>query len=261
VRQAIAQCVDRAYIAREAPLYGEAVVADSYVAPEHPLHAGEWLRRWEYNPAAGGSLLDAVGWRDEDGDGIREAHGVTGVANWTPFTVTLLTTAGYPPHERMAHILAENLAACGIGLAVEYLPPEEFLADGPDGPVFGCQFDLALFSWQNDLDAPCGFYLSSAIPGPENWWMASTNNPGYASPDYDAACQAALDAWPGTDDYARFHREAQRIFSEDLPVLPLYFVPKVVAVRPGVTGVLLDPGEFLELWNVEAFDKPRITGQ
>lgn len=260
VRQAIAQCVDRERIAREAPLYGQAVVADSYVAPEHPLHAGAQLHRWGYNPEAARSLLDEAGWRDEDGNGIREAHGVTGIANWTPFTVTLLTTAGYPPHERMAHILAKNLAECGIGLAVEYLPPEEFFADGPDGPVFGRQFDLALFSWQNDLDAPCGLYLSSATPGPENWWMAPTNNPGYASAKYDAACQAALNALPGTDDYVRFHREAQYVFSEELPVLPLYFVPKVVAVRPGVTGVALDPGEFLELWNVESFDVARDTG-
>lgn len=260
VRNAIAQCVDRERIAREAPLYGQAVVADSYVAPEHPLHTGAQLHHWAYNPQAARSLLDEVGWRDEDGNGIREAHGVAGIANRTPFTVTLLTTADYPPHERTARILAENLADCGIGLAVEYLPPEEFFADGPDGPVFGRQFDLALFSWQNDLDAPCGLYLSDAIPGPENWWMAPTNNPGYASAEYDAACQAALNALPGTDDYVRFHSEAQRIFSEDLPVLPLYFVPKVVAVRPGVTGVVLDPGEFLELWNIESFDVARDAG-
>ncbi|MBU0702754.1 MAG: hypothetical protein KKC18_02680, partial [Chloroflexi bacterium] len=71
----------------------------------------------------------------------------------------------------------------------------------------------------------------------------------------------ALNALPRTDDYARFHREAQRIFSRDLPVLPLYFVPKVVAARPGVSGVVLDPGEYLELWNIEAFDVTRGAEQ
>ncbi|MCK4470566.1 MAG: hypothetical protein KAW49_02140, partial [Anaerolineae bacterium] len=204
----------------------------------------------------GRSLLEEVGWWDEDGDGIREAHGVAGISDGTPFSVTLLTTSDHPAHERTAHILSENLAACGIGLAVEYLPAEEFFADGPDGLVFGRQFDLALFSWLNGFDAPCELYLSSQVPRAENWW-ATSNNPGYANADYDAACQAALDALPGTEDYAHFHREAQRIFSHDLPVLPLYFVPKLVATRPEVSGVILDPSEYLELWNIEAFDSGR----
>jgi len=59
---------------------------------------------------------------------------------------------------------------------------------------------------------------------------------------------------PGTEAYTLFHREAQRIFSRDLPVLPLYFVPKLVATRPEVSGVILDLSEYSELWNVEAFD-------
>ena len=253
IRQAVALCLDRERVAREPLPYGEAAIAHSYVALEHPLYAGDQLHRWDYDPPSGWSLLEEVGWRDEDGDGIREAHDVAGITNGTPFSVTLLTTSDYPARERMAHVLTENLAACGIGLAVQYLPDEEFYADGPDGPVLGRQFDLALFSWLNGLDAPCGLYLSTEIPRPENWW-ATSNNPGYASADYDAACQAALDALPGTEDYTRFHFEVQRIFSYDLPVLPLYFVPKLVATRPQVSGVILDPSEFVELWNIEAFD-------
>jgi peptide/nickel transport system substrate-binding protein len=259
VRQAIAQCVDRGRIAGEAFPYGGASVAHSYIASEHPLYAGDRVHRWDYNPASGGALLDEVGWRDEDGDGMREAHDVAGVVSGTPFTITLLTTADDPARERTAHILTENLAACGIGLAVEYLALEEFYADGPDGRVFGRQFDLALFSWLNDLDAPCGLYLSTEIPRSENWWAAS-NDAGYASVDYDVACQSALDALPGTEAHTSFHREAQRIFSNDLPVLPLYFVPKLVIARPEVSGVILDPSEYIELWNIEAFDVTRTAG-
>lgn len=252
VRQAVALCVDRERIAREALRYGEAVVAHSYIPPDHPLYADGQVHRWDYDPSRGRSLLDEVGWRDEDGDGIREAHDVADIANRTPFSITLLTPSDDPARERTARILAENMANCGIGLAVEYLPAWEFVGDGPDTLVFGRQFDLALFSWLNYLDAPCELYLSSQIPGPENWWTTS-NNPGYASADYDAACQSALDALPGTEAYTRFHFEAQRIFSHDLPVLPLYFAPKLVATRPRVSGVMLDPSDYLT-WNIEAFD-------
>lgn len=251
VRRAIAMCVHRERIAGEAFPYREARVAHSYVSAEHPLFAGDQLYRWDYDPSQALYLLEEMGWRDEDRDSVREAHDVPGIANGTPFSVTLVTTSEHPAREWTARVLAENLAACGIRLGVKVLPAEEFYADGPEGPVFGRQFDLALFSWLNGLDAPCGLYLSTEIPGPQNWW-ATSNDSGYANPDYDAACQAALDALPGTEEYVRFHVEAQRIFSHDLPVLPLYFVPKLVAVRPGVSGVVLDPSEYLELWNIEA---------
>jgi peptide/nickel transport system substrate-binding protein len=178
---------------------------------------------------------------------------VPAITSGTPFSVTLITTADHPARERTAEILTENLADCGIGVVIKSLPAEEFYADGPDGPLLGRQFDLALFSWLNGLDAPCGLYLSSQIPGPDNWWTTS-NNTGYASADYDAACLAALSALPGTTDYAGYHVSAQRILSQDVPVVPLYFVPKLVATRPEVSGVMLDPSEYLELWNIEGFD-------
>jgi len=254
VRQAIALCIDRERIVREAFPYDGAAVAHSYVATEHPLYAGNRILGWDYDPSRGQFLLEEVGWVDEDGDGVREANSVAGIASGTPFSVTLVTTEGHPARESTARILSENMAACGIGLAVEILPAEEFYADGPDGPVLGRQFELALFSWLNGLDAPCGLYLSTQIPGPENWWTTS-NDTGYASDEYDAACQAALSALPGTDNYVRAHAEAQRVLSHDLPVVPLYFVPKLVATRPEVRGVVLDPSEYLELWNIEEFDK------
>jgi hypothetical protein len=37
-------------------------------------------------------------------------------------------------------------------------------------------------------------------------------------------------------------------------VLPLYFVPKLVAAHPEVSGVVLDPSEHVNLWNIEMFD-------
>jgi peptide/nickel transport system substrate-binding protein len=176
--------------------------------------------------------------------------------------VTLLTSEGDVVRRRVAAVLNEDLAACGIGLATTYLAPEVFYADGPEGPVAGRQFDLALFSWWNGLDAPCNLYLSSEIPGPDNWWgttswWGATNNPGYASEAYDAACWSALEALYGTEPYVRFHREAQRILSRDLPVLSLYFVPKQVAVHSDVTGLALDPGQLTPFWAVESFDVER----
>jgi peptide/nickel transport system substrate-binding protein len=256
VRQAVAHCVDRERIAAEAFPYTDATVADSFVLPVHPLHGGDEIRRWAYDPARGRSMLEEAGWRDTNEDDIREAHDVAGVSQGTVFSVTLLTTQGDVARQRVAGILEENLADCGVGLSVEYLPPDVFYADGPDGPVFGRQFDLALFSWLNGLEAPCALYLSSQIPNEDNWW-ATSNNPGYASEAYDDACRSALDALYGTERHASFHQEAQRILSRDLPVLPLYFVPRVVATRPDVEGLILDPSQRTTFWSIETIDLGR----
>ncbi len=256
VRQAIAHCVDRERIANEAFPFGDAVVADSYVLPQHPLHGGDALHRWAYDPASGRTMLSEAGWRDVSGDGIREAEGAPGVASGTALSVTLLTTQGDPARARAAEVLQENLADCGVGLSVEYLPPDAFYADGPDGPVFGREFELALFSWLNGLSAPCDLYLSTQIPSEDNWW-ATSNNPGYSSDAYDAACRSALDALYGTERHSSRHREAQHIFSEDLPVLPLYFVPRMIAVRHEVEGVVLDPSRQTITWNAELLDVKR----
>jgi peptide/nickel transport system substrate-binding protein len=253
VRQAIAQCVDRERIAREVSPYGEATVAHSYVPAEHPLYTEDRLSRWEYDPYAGRVLLDDVGWQDGDGDGIREARGVAGVAWGTPFSITLVTTSDDPARQRTAQILSENLADCGIGLGVRYYSStEDLVFEGHDSPVFGRQFDLALYSWNGGMYASCELYLSSQIPTAENQWT-TLNSTGYTSADYDVACQEALDALPGTSTYDYYHRQAQRVFSQDLPALPLYFVPRLVAVRPGVSSIAPDPSEYLT-WNIEAFD-------
>ncbi len=41
------------------------------------------------------ALLDEAGWKDEDGDGIREAHGVEGVEEGTPLSLNMNGYTGY----------------------------------------------------------------------------------------------------------------------------------------------------------------------
>ena len=255
-RQAIARCVNREQIAAEAFPHREAYVATSYVSSRHPLYAGERLHTWSYDPAAGRSLLEESGWADTNGDGLLEAQDVPGIGGGTVFSVTLLTTEGDLPRQRVATMLQDQLLDCGVALEIEYLRPDVFYADGPDGPIFGRQFDLALFSWLNGVGAPCELYLSAQIPREENWW-ATSNNPGYASEAYDLACQSALEALYGTEAYRSHHVEAQAIFSQDLPVLPLYFVPKSVGVRQDVSGVTLNPSEPSVFSTIESFDVER----
>lgn len=251
VRHAIAQCIDRGAIVDEVT-YGRSVVLNSYVPPEHPLFAGDTLARWDYDPVAGRTLLEKAGWLDEDGDGVREAQGIPGIRTGTLFEVKLLVSSDRPSSQQIARIVKAHLADCGIQVTLASLPSWQLLASGPDGPLFGRQFDMAETVWWFDDVPQCGRYLSSEIPDEERWY--GDNLTGYTNPDYDAACQAALQALPGSPEYEEYHRLAQVIFSEELPALPLFTGLRVAVAQPKVLNLVLDATAPSELWNVEMLD-------
>ena len=248
VRQALAQCIDRQAIVDEIT-YGRSVVLDSYLPPVHPLYAGDRLVHWDYDLMAGRALLSEVGWLDTDEDGVRDAQQIPGIRDGTPFEVTFLTSAASSSAQQVARIVKAQLADCGVRVDVETLPAQEFLADGPEGPLFGRRFDLAESTWWFDVNPLCGRYLSSEIPGEGRWY--GDNLTGYSNLDYDAFCQAALEALPGTSEYEEYHKQAQAIFSEELPAIPLFMGLRVAVARPNVLHFTLDSTAPSELWNLE----------
>jgi len=226
-------------------------VLHSYIPPEHPLYAGDALVSWAHDPLAGQALLAGVGWYDEDGDGVREAHGIPGVVDGTPFQVAYHTTDD-PLRMQTAQLVQAYLGACGIQVTLEIVAPDMLFTPGPDGLLFGRRFDLAQFSWRAAPDPLCDLFLSSRVPDTGRW--DGPNVAGFLDDEYDAACLLALEALPGSEQYATGHVEAQRIFSERLPVLPLFQRPKVTLARKSVVGLAPNPTQASELWNVEQLD-------
>jgi peptide/nickel transport system substrate-binding protein len=248
VRQAIAMCIDREAMMDEITR-GLGVVPDSYVPPEHPLHPEKNLIHWAYDPEAGRTLLDELGWRDEDGDGVREAHGIDALRDGAAFEVTLLVSSDGRASQETARIVRAQLADCGIRVTVEARPSWELLADGPDGPLFGRRFDMAQTTWWFEDPPPCQRYLSSQVPVDGNW--SGSNVTGYRNPEYDAVCLAARQSLPGMPAYERYHKQSQILFSQDLPALPLFVWPRVALGRPGVESFAMDATAESELWGLE----------
>ena len=144
------------------------------------------------------------------------------------------------------------MAGCGISVSVETLPPETLFAPGPEGVLFGQQFDLAQFSWRAVSAPLCDLFLSNQIPVAGQW--DKPNITGFLDDEYDTACLSALDALPDGAEYVAGHVQAQQIFSKRLPALPLFQRLKVTFAQPSVTGLTPDPTHFSELWNIEQLD-------
>ncbi len=250
VRQGITQCTDRQRMVDEI-FFGQTTVMSAYVPTSHPLYPDD-LATWPYDVAAGNALLDAAGYLDSNGDGLREDP-TTG----TPFSVRLTTDNANAVRAQAAAIFQENLAACGIEVTTEFLPPEDWYNDGPLGSLFGRRFELGMFAWLGGPQPACHLWLERNITGPTQEGFGGWGNvnvSGWANADFEAACNGALNALPGTAAYVENHQAALRIWAQQLPMIPLFNYMKVAAVRPEVSGLRLDPTQPSELWNVAEWD-------
>ncbi|MBN1136054.1 MAG: hypothetical protein JXM73_05690 [Anaerolineae bacterium] len=250
LRQAMAKCIDRRQVVERAYL-GQAVVMHSYIPPDHPLYLGSGLSEYGFDPGAARSALERLGWRDADGDGVREAHGVNGIPDGTPlaFRYDVLGSESEARIEA-AGLIAADLATCGISATITVRGSPEFFASGADGLLYGRRFDLAGFAWVATRIPSCDLYTSGEIPSAANDWRGD-NVGGYSNPEYDLACQAALEALPGSNDYTGHHLRALRLFADDLPALPLAARTWLVVARPDLVGPAADPAGTVETWNVE----------
>lgn len=116
VRKAITLAVDRNRINHEL------LSASTLYDLDSPLAVG-WMacqvEPFAFDREAAKELLEAAGWKDEDGDGIREAHGVAGVEDGTKFTLTMNGYTGFSTLDLVELAVQEDLKAVGIDAKIE----------------------------------------------------------------------------------------------------------------------------------------------
>ena len=203
-RQALAACLTAEPIATE--ILG-ARLPDGFSLPEF-VSMG--------NVAEAEALLDEIGWlRDAaQPEAPRKATGVKNVLDGTVFTVSLLSGTSAMDHE-VSQAVVRRLGQCGITVSHQALSPSELYAPGPQGPLFGRNFDLALLTWQQTQGNTCELYRSDAIPNSGNYWIG-TNLAGLSDPGFDRKCTAA-----GNADLIQIVGNGADLIAEFLPAVPL----------------------------------------
>lgn len=111
---------------------------DPAIGEEYGMH---------YDPDAAAALLDELGWRDEDSDGTREAHGVNGVEDGTPASWTCWT---YPFEikQRECEIIQANMADIGVEIEVKLTDFGTMSAEMPKGDF---DFDVMRWTWNEPV--------------------------------------------------------------------------------------------------------------
>lgn len=267
VRKAIAYGTDRQEMV-DVAVYGRSMVQHSFILQGHPMYADD-VPAYEFDPGRARRMLEEAGWRDADGDGVREAHGVrcqrvdfetrqaetVNIPDGTPLQMTLNTTVDNEMRQQVAELFRQDMWAIGVSIAVEYLPDHEYFAGGPDGPLSGRQFDLGEFAWLAGVEPRGDLYECDQVPTLDNNWVGN-NHTGWCNPDYDQATDRALHTLI-RQEQKQFWAEAQRIFAENLPALPLFPLITVTATRPGVAGFAVDPSQASEMSYIEQIDVMR----
>jgi peptide/nickel transport system substrate-binding protein len=175
---------------------------------------------YTYDPAKAKQLLDAAGYKDANGDGIREGK------DGKPITLRLWARTESPESQTTGKLLAGWFR--NLGLKIQY----QVLDDGIyynsiwayQGKVFSPDFDMYL--WNFDGYADPGDTLASFITSQiQNW-----NEPAWSNADFDKAVDVANST---IDPQLRAPHiwDAQRIFYEQSPEIVLDYPDKLEAVN------------------------------
>jgi peptide/nickel transport system substrate-binding protein len=236
VRRAISLAIDRSRLV-DGLLYGFASPAFSPLPPalwnHHP-----GLRADPYAPARAESLLAAAGWRDADGDGVRERAGKR-------LAFELITRKGDPVRENTAVVIRENLRAVGIDVTLRILEH----ATGLD-LVRNGRFDTYLGHFeQNVYGDPSSLVLSDA--------RGRFNYGGYANGRVDSLVAVALKATDPKVALPVWYR-LQEVLAADPPAVYLYYPEVLVGVSTRLRNVrphLLSPYNNLPEWWIASGDR------
>lgn len=257
VRQAIAMCIDRRGMMRNF-LNGRSQVMHSYLPQNHPLYP-DALPEWPYDVAAANQLLDEAGYRDVLDDGYRQDP-FTGEI----FRFTITTTDHYKLNRQIVDQVSQDLRQCGLVVDVEILSSENWYAGGENSELFGRRYDLGHLALPIRQEPLCDLFASSEITGPANVLQLENgnlyagwgglNSTGWWDKGYDDACETAVVTWPDSPDYAQTHIQAQTIFAQNLPMIPLFPRLKFATARPEVIGFQIDTTQESEMWNLYKFD-------
>jgi peptide/nickel transport system substrate-binding protein len=242
VRQALLMAIDRKTISDKL-FDGKQPVADGEVNPLDPMYSPA-ARHYPFDLAAAKKLLDEAGFGE-----IR--NGVRQNAKGDKLSIELAFASGNRTLEQIAQVIQSQLKQAGIELRLKAAPARIYF-----DALTHRDFDaLAMYSWvSRPQNVPRTTMHSQEIPTAENGWSGQ-NYPGYANPEMDKAIDAAereLDEGKRRGYFA----DIQRLYADDLPVLPMYFrVDSFVIPKPlkGVepTGHLNSSTLWIEQWRWE----------
>jgi peptide/nickel transport system substrate-binding protein len=235
VREAIIRGIDREAVLDTLvrPVNPDAEVLQQTIYVPNQEQYEEHFDEYTYDPEAAQQVLEDNGCTRE-GDGLFECDG-------EELSFRYVSVAGNERRELMFEIVQAQLAEIGIELEADFSEAADSLGTKlPSG-----DFDIINFAWSGSPD-PFG---GNAI-----WTCGERED----SLNYNAYCNeevadlinqtnTLLDEQERADTY----NEAAALIAEDIPMVPMFQLPDVLAFDENVGGAGVNATQWTPLWNAE----------
>jgi peptide/nickel transport system substrate-binding protein len=190
---------------------GRVPIANSFVSPLEPTYSAA-VPAYPYDPARARQLLAEAGWTP-GADGIgRNAAGQR-------LSLEFSTSTGVRARELLQQVMQSEWRRIGVETTIRNEPARTLFGETLKHRRFQ---GLAMFAWSSSIESSPRQVLSSTqIPTAANNWGGGDYT-GFHDPTMDAD----IDAMEQELDPAKrrvLWAEMQRIYAEQLPVLPLFF--------------------------------------
>jgi peptide/nickel transport system substrate-binding protein len=195
------------------------------------FHPDSWaydesIEPWPHDPSRARELLEGAGWRDRDGDGIREKDG-------QPFRFTLSYPQTSVETEKIATLVQADLREAGVACELEPLEWAVFLERVREG-----RFEAMMSGWRlGARPDPHGLWHSSRIDGGANYAALD-------DPQIDAWIEQArrtIDRERRAELYGRIQQRLHRLQPDTFffyPASRLAFDRRIGEVKVGPLGPL-----------------------
>lgn len=213
VRQAIDYAIDRDAIANQ--VYGNAGQRTNQLLPFPEIYAQPDLY-YLHSPEKARALLDEAGWKDTNGDGIRDKNGAE--------MRMVFQTPVNPVRQQTQEMIKADLKAVGIEVEIRRVIVDDFFSADPAQTRSLNHFyaDMQEYNAGSDTPDPAiymSWWLCDEISSLKNQWQ-KTNNARYCNQTYDKTWeQASKELDP--KKRALLFQQMNRILIQDVAVIPL----------------------------------------
>ncbi len=195
VRRALTHAIDRRELQQAIGFADDLPITDGLYSPCQ-FGRRQLTEPWPYDPSTAEQLLEQAGWRDRDGNGVRERDG-------EEFIFTVIVSSQLLEMSKAAVFLQEELRQVGVRMEVQRL----------DWSLAGQRLAAGEFE--------AAIYVSGDSPGSHIRRFGRRGSVGYEKPSFAALLDSA-GVTMDLEERDRIYRELAELFRADVPATYLY---------------------------------------
>ena len=243
VRRALSMAIDRPLLVEVG--YGQAGRPTCNLVPAPALYASDNTECLTQDIDGAKAMLDAAGWVDSDGDGVRDKDGVK--------LSILYQTSTNAVRQDFQALIKDWWNQIGVEVELRNLDASVFFGGDPGSPDTFQKFYADVEMYANNFDgtdpqAYLSAYRCGNEPKPSSQWQGENIN-RFCDPEYDALLDE-LSRTGELDKRGEISKKLNNMLTKDtMTIVPLVDRGRVSAASNSLGGVVLNTWDS-ELWNV-----------